>query len=211
MIKRRLKSRYLYALVALFVLVPLITLGMSISSELKEDKVEPDHTTREVIKDSLPVVNDNIRIIKPYLDQSVTIGKNYYDYQGEEDTQIKSIVVHDNTYTQNTGIDYISENKFDVVSILDGTVIAVKKDDEVGNSIEIKHDNGIISIYQSLSETTVKKGDTVTQGQVIGKSGTNELDKDMGNHLHFEFYVNGQVVNPSLYLNKELKTDDSKE
>lgn len=204
MIKRRLKSRYLYALVALFVLVPLITLGMSISSELKEDKVEPDHTTREVINDSLPVVNDNIRIIKPYLDQSVTIGKNYYDYQGEEDTQIKSIVVHDNTYTQNTGIDYISENKFDVVSILDGTVIAVKKDDEVGNSIEIKHDNGIISIYQSLDEVRIKKGDIVNQGQVLGTSGENEIDKDLGNHLHFEIYENGSSVNPDNYLEKDI-------
>lgn len=204
MIKRRLKSRYLYALVALFVLVPLITLGMSISSELKEDKVEPDHTTREVINDSLPVVNDNIRIIKPYLDQSVTIGKNYYDYQGEEDSQIKSIVVHDNTYTQNTGIDYISENKFDVVSILDGTVIAVKKDDEVGNSIEIKHDNGIISIYQSLDEVRIKKGDIVNQGQVLGTSGENEIDKDLGNHLHFEIYENGSSVNPDNYLEKDI-------
>ena len=204
MIKRRLKSRYLYALVALFVLVPLITLGMSISSELKEDKVEPAHTTREVINDSLPVVNDNIRIIKPYLDQSVTIGKNYYDYQGEEDSQIKSIVVHDNTYTQNTGIDYISENKFDVVSILDGTVIAVKKDDEVGNSIEIKHDNGIISIYQSLDEVRIKKGDIVNQGQVLGTSGENEIDKDLGNHLHFEIYENGSSVNPDNYLEKDI-------
>ena len=51
----------------------------------------------------------------------------------------------------------------------------------------------------------------ITQGQVIGKSGTNELDKDMGNHLHFELYVNGQVVDPALYLNKELETSENKE
>ena len=58
---------------------------------------------------------------------------------------------------------------------------------------------------------SVKKGDIITQGQVIGKSGTNELDKDIGNHLHFELYVNGQVVDPTLYLNKELEISENKE
>ena len=37
-----------------------------------------------------------------------------------------------------------------------------------------------------------------------GKSGSNELDKEIGNHLHLELYVNGQVVDPMLYLDKEL-------
>ena len=31
-----------------------------------------------------------------------------------------------------------------------------------------------------------------------------ELDKEIGNHLHLELYVNGQVVDPMLYLDKEL-------
>ena len=53
-------------------------------------------------------------------------------------------------------------------------------------------------------EITVKKGDNVSQGQVLGKSGTTEIDKDLGNHLHFEMYENGGVVNPENYLNKEV-------
>ena len=112
---------------------------------------------------------------------------------------------------QNSGTDFVSENVFDVVAVLDGSVTDVKEDDTLGKVVEIKHDNGYISIYQSLSEVSVKKGDMITQGQVIGKSGTNELDKDMGNHLHFELYVNGQVVDPALYLNKELETSENKE
>ena len=114
------------------------------------------------------------------------------------------IIYHDDTYMQNSGVDFISTNTFDIISVLDGTVSDVKEDETLGKIVEIKHNNDYISIYQSLSEVSVKKGDTVKQGQVIGKSGTNELDKEIGNHLHFEFYVNGQIVDPTLYLNKEL-------
>ena len=49
-----------------------------------------------------------------------------------------------------------------------------------------------------------QKNDKIKQGQVIGKSGTNELDKEIGNHLHFEIYENGSSVNPLNYLNKEV-------
>ena len=146
--------------------------------------------------------------IKPYTDERVTIGKYFYDYKADSKKQENSITYHDNTYMQNSGIDYILEEAFDVVSILDGTVTSVKTDDLLGKTVEIKHDNGYVSVYQSLSMVNVKKGDTVTRGQVIGKSGSNELDKDMGNHLHFELYVNGGVVDPSLYIEKNTTNNE---
>lgn len=112
---------------------------------------------------------------------------------------------------QNSGIDFVYENKFDVISVLDGTVTNVKEDEVLGKIVEVNHGNDFVSIYQSLSEVKVKKGDTVTQGQILGISGTNELDKELGNHLHFEFYAGGQIVNPSLYLDKELQTQKEEE
>ena len=48
---------------------------------------------------------------------------------------------------------------------------------------------------------------SVKQGQVIGKSGTNSIDKELGNHLHFELYSNSQVVNPEDYFDKEIKIE----
>ena len=208
--KIKLRFPIFLLFVMALVVLPLLTLGKFVSSDVSLPEEVVDYTMDEVVEPTDPVVNTTT-VINPYLDQSVTIKKNYYDYTSDAENQVNSITKKDNTYIQNTGIDYVCDNVFDVVSILNGTVISVEDKESVGKSVEIKHDNEYISIYQSLSETTVKKGDTVTQGQVIGKSGTNELDKDMGNHLHFEFYVNGQVVNPSLYLNKELKTEDSKE
>lgn len=204
MTKVRLKLPFLFLFVMALVVLPFLT--MKYLSDDLEPIEEVDYTMDEVIDSDLPVVNTTT-IINPYLDQAVTIKKGYYDYKGEEKNQVDSIVKHDNTYIQNTGIDYVGENTFDVVAILNGTVSSVKEDEELGKTVEIKHDNGMISIYQSLSEINVKKGDIISQGYVIGKSGENKLDKDLGNHLHFEIYNNGSSVNPLDYLNTEVSLE----
>ena len=83
--------------------------------------------------------------------------------------------------------------------------MSVNNNDLLGNTIEIKHDNKYISVYQGLSTITVKEGDTVLQGQVLGKSGASKINNDLGNHLHFELFKNGQVINPEEYYNKSIK------
>ena len=213
--KRRKLRPYVLPTLLIIAITSVIFGTALLSKNLqKEDNTEDyptSYVTNTILEEEEPVINETKTIINPYTDQTVTIGKNYYDYKADADTQTKSIIYHDNTYMQNSGVDFVSEKTFDVVAILDGSVTDVKDDETLGKVIEIKHDNGYVSLYQSLSETSVKKGDVLTQGQVLGKSGTNELDKDMGNHLHFELYVNGQVVNPTLYLNKELQTTEEKE
>ena len=204
MIKRRLKTQYVLLFVSILLILPLILIGIAVKTSLNEVTVEePDYITEETFNHYIPVINTETRMINPYLEPSVTIGKNYYDYQSDEESQIKAILKHDNTYIQNTGIDYISDKVFDVISILDGTVVNISDDESLGKIVEVKHNNGIISSYQSLGTINVKKGDIITQGQVLGTSGSNELDKELGNHLHFEIYDNGQAMNPMNYLNKD--------
>lgn len=208
MIKRRLKTQYVLLFVSILLILPLILIGIAVKTSLNEVTVEePDYITEETFNHYIPVINTENRMINPYLEPSVTIGKNYYDYQSDEESQIKAILKHDNTYIQNTGIDYISDKVFDVISILDGTVVNTSDDPSIGKIVEVKHNNGIISSYQSLGTINVKKGDIITQGQVLGTSGSNELDKELGNHLHFEIYDNGQAMNPMNYLNKEVKNE----
>ena len=204
MTKVKLKLPVLFLFLVALVVLPVLTLRF-VSTEPPEETT--DYTMDELIESELPVINQTTTIINPYTDPSVTVKKGYYDYKADEDSQISAIVKHDNIYIQNMGIDYVGENTFDVISILNGTVINVKEDEELGKSVEIKHDNGMISIYQSLSEVFVKKDDIITQGLVIGKSGENKLDKDLGNHLHFEIYDNGREVNPLNYLNTEISLE----
>ena len=51
----------------------------------------------------------------------------------------------------------------------------------------------------------VKKGDVISQGDIIGKSGTCSINSDVANSLHFEIYKNGTVINPENYFDKKLK------
>lgn len=216
--KKRLKLKS-YVLPTLYVTLFIATfyITLVVSNSLTKN-FDANGISEEVINETIgdePVINetenneeDKTKPVKPYTDERVTIGKYFYDYKADSKTQENSITYHDNTYMQNSGIDYILEEAFDVVSILDGTVTSVKTDDLLGKTVEIKHDNGYVSVYQSLSTINVKKGDTVTRGGVIGKSGSNELDKDMGNHLHFELYVNGGVVDPSLYIEKNTTNNE---
>lgn len=212
--RRKLKPYVLPTLMILAITSVIFGTAMLSNSLRKSNNDDYDtpisYVTSTILDEEQAVINETSTMINPYTDTTVTIGKNYYDYKADAETQEKSIVYHDNTYLQNSGTDFVSENVFDVVAVLDGNVTDVKEDETLGKVVEIKHENGYISIYQSLSEVSVKKGDIVTQGQVIGKSGTNELDKDIGNHLHFELYVNGQVVDPTLYLNKEIETSENK-
>ena len=155
----------------------------------------------------IPVVSTDTQIIRPYTDSSVTIVSSYYDRDASTEEQEKSILYYQNTYMQNSGVDYAmpdNKNSFDVVSILDGTVTSVKDDDILGKVVEIKYSNDLIGVYQSMGEVVVSANDSVTQGMVIGKSGLSNIGADLGSHLHFELYYQGSVVNPENYFGKLL-------
>lgn len=211
--KGKLKSLVvpsMYALSLLLFVFSMYFVQKMLSDTLLKDKTltdeETEYVDNEIIENNeyLPVVGVKETIIKPFTSDDVQISKNYYDYMGEADSQQNSIIYYENTYMQNSGIDYSSDNIFDVVSILEGTVIDVKSDSVMGTIVEIRHTNELISVYQSLSEVTVKIDDKVVQGQIIGKSGKSNLNLDKENNLHFELYYMGEIVNPLDYYDKSL-------
>lgn len=207
MTKRKLKRPVVYCLYGcafLLLFTGIFFIEKAIGSKTFSNDEDFDYITRTVFDDSIPVVNTKETIIKPYTAENVKIVKNFYDYKAEAEAQQNSIVVHDRTYLQNSGVSYGLEDTFEVVAVLGGTVSKVSQDDLLGNIVEITHDNEIISIYQSLSEVSVKENDVVTQGQVIGKSGSANISTDLGNHLYFELVVKGSIVNPENYYDKSV-------
>ena len=191
-------------ILCMFLVQSILNNSLLEANELKDDIEYVDGDITDDIDKDIPVVATKIIIIKPYIDSSVKVVKNYYDYLSSSEEQEKSIVYYENTYMQNSGIDLSSGNVFDVVSILDGEVISVKEDELLGKIVEIRHENELISVYQSLSEINVKENDKVLANQVIGKSGESNVNKDLGNHLHFELYHHGKVVNPINYFDKNV-------
>ena len=179
------------------------TNNMFFSDNEELEYVDGEITENNGVGD-IPVVSIPVTISRPYLDASVIIGKSFYNFQGDCVEQENSIVYYDDTYMQNSGVDYVSVNVFDVVSILDGTVISVEENDLLGTTIEVRHDNNLISVYQGLSNVMVEENMDVIQGQIIAKSGTSNINKDLGNHLHFELYHDGKIVNPEEYYNRNV-------
>lgn len=171
----------------------------------KKDKVqEVIHEEEEPVMEDIPVVAPTPIVRRPYNDANVKIVKNYYDYQGEESVQEESIVYYGNTYMQNSGVDYGAMNEFEVVSILDGTVMEVTEDEIMGKTVKIRHNNDLISVYQSMGNIDVKENDAVSQGMILGKSGKANVSPELGNHLHFELYYQGSVINPENTYDKAV-------
>ncbi len=166
------------------------------------------YTSEEILpNNTTPVVKEEkneISVIRPYDSKDIKVVKKYYDSTSKED-QTDAIIYYEGTYIQNKGTDYAGSNNFSVLAIADGDVLSVTTDDIVGTTVKIKHSNNLISVYQSLSEANVKEKDHINQGEVIGKSGTNEMCKDLNDHLHFELYVNNVTVNPESYFNNNIK------
>lgn len=193
----------LYGLSVAFLFIGLIILGQSSQVASVED---PNFTYNILDKFTFPVNNEkDMTIGRPYTDNNVSIVQKFYDYKASEEDQKDSLILYQDTYIQSTGISYqLGEEKFDVVAILDGEVIEVKEDALIGNSITVKHSESLVSIYQSVDEITVAKGDKVTKGMLLAKSGTSNISPDLKNHLYFELVISNNYVNPEEYYDKTL-------
>ena len=188
----------IYTISLLLIIGSIFLLVSGISSYFKEIP-DYDYAVKNVFNDNnkvLPVQTTKSLIIKPYLSENVSIGKYFYDFEGEREGQEKALVYYENTYMQNSGVDYISNSVFDVVSILDGEVISVEKDNTLGNIVKVKHEKDLISIYQGIDEVSVSKGDSVTQGQILGVSSTSKINPEYNSSLHFEVYYKGEIIDP---------------
>lgn len=203
---RRLKKPVVYSLYALGFAMLLGTLYFieSLMPTSSFNGIDDDFVNKTVFDSEIPVVNTADIIIRPYNAEGISIVKNFYDYKDEATTQERSLLYFENTYLQNSGVSYGKEDMFDVVSILDGTVTSVREDKSLGKIVEITHSNDMISIYQSLSEVNVSENQEIKQGDIIGRSGTCNLEKDLNNHLHFELIIKGLVVNPENYYDKKV-------
>lgn len=97
------------------------------------------------------------------------------------------------------GIDITADLGCSVLCVADGTVTDVSNR-SYGKSVTIEHPNGFKSVYAQLNEISVKAGDTITQGSVIGTVGESTGENTAEPHLHFELYKDAKPVNPQEYL-----------
>ena len=96
------------------------------------------------------------------------------------------------------GIDIAAETGAEIKAASDGKISSVKTDPLWGTVVEISHDEGITTIYSGLApELSVKAGDDVKLGDVIGTLGeTNLAEADKDSHLHFAMKEKGKFIDP---------------
>lgn len=106
--------------------------------------------------------------------------------------------------TFHEGLDFVPGAGSPIQSIADGVVQKVDgPSGALGNNVWIEHTvNGqkVVSVYAHMQtgSVTVKKGDSVTVGEIIGKVGS--TGNSTGAHLHFEIVINSVPVDPYPWL-----------
>jgi len=113
-----------------------------------------------------------------------------YGYKGEHPITHKEFI--------HGGIDIKAPEGTQVVSAGDGVIIKAANEKNWGNLVIIRHDEEHETWYAHLKDFTVKNGDMVYEGQVIGHVGTTGIST--GPHLHFEVRKGGEKVNPEDYI-----------
>lgn len=201
-------------LVAVLSVVGCIMLTISGINKYLSDTKDFTYSVNGIIDDNLVPVQgeenndkDNTQnsIIRPYKSDSVTIGRYFYDFEAEAKNQENAIIFYEDTYMQNSGVDYVSETAFDIVSVLNGKVLSVDTDDVLGNIVKVEHEKEIVTVYQGIDKVNVKPGDNITQGQLIGSSGTSSINSKYTTSLHFEVYYKGSLIDPENFYKLNLK------
>ena len=95
-----------------------------------------------------------------------------------------------------TGLDLMSLTGDDkVFAVKPGIVVMAEYHPQYGNTVVIRHLNGVESLYAHMAQLLVKVGDKVTTQTLLGYIG-NTGESSTGKHLHFEILVGGYPVNP---------------
>ncbi len=99
-------------------------------------------------------------------------------------------------YRPHKGVDLDAPRGSPIHAASNGRIIFMGREGGFGNLIKIQHTSGYQTFYAHLAHfaRSLKVGSRVKEDQVIGYVGSTGLAT--GPHLHYEFHVNGQAVNP---------------
>lgn len=152
----------------------------------------------------IPVFNEEINtIIKP-VDDTIQIKNKYYSKDSDQEHQLNSLIIYNDTYMPSTGLTYYSDEVFSAYSVLDGIIKSITKDELLGNVVTIDHGNNIVTIYYSLADLKVKENDQIKQGETIGLSTTNSLLNC--NSIIFEVSIDGKIIDPETFYMMDINS-----
>ena len=102
------------------------------------------------------------------------------------------------------GVDFVGKEGDTVKAASDGTVKTVFHDPLWGDCITIDHGAGQTSTYCGVTATCTPDA-AVKAGDAIGTLSAIPCESRLGSHLHFEWHVGGEAVDPLTVLQGEVK------
>lgn len=104
-------------------------------------------------------------------------------------------------------MDFTAPTGTDVFATGDGVVVRVEQSQRgYGNVVQIDHGFGFKTLYAHLSSFSVKMGQHVKRGDVVGKVGNSSMS--MAPHLHYEVWKNGAPINPINFYFNDLTPEE---
>lgn len=200
-----------YVLPTIYVLIILVTfLSVSLINNHSLKNVTNYNYSKSIMKDVTENVLSEIlpdKFERPYLSENVKLLSGFYSKDYDDESQKNSLIVYQNTYMPSSGTFYASQDEFDVVSVYDGKVKSIKKDEMLGDTVEVQHSDNLTTIYYSLKDVTVRENDDIKKGTIIGKATSNNLVTDK-NVLFIEVYLKGKQIDPEKFY--ELNPNEVK-
>jgi murein DD-endopeptidase MepM/ murein hydrolase activator NlpD len=111
-------------------------------------------------------------------------------------------VINQEVKSRHLGLDYGVPAGTPVHAVNHGTVLLARPLFFEGNCVVLDHGQGLLSLYLHLSEFSVKEGDEVAPGQLLGLSGG--TGRATGPHLHLAVRWQGMYLNPAILLKMQL-------
>lgn len=108
------------------------------------------------------------------------------------------------------GMDFTAPVGTEIYATGNGTVVEVKKSRRGwGNHVIIDHGYGYETVYAHMSDFSVRKGQTVKRGEVIGFVGN--TGTSTAPHLHYEVHKNDKALNPVNFYFNDLSPEEYEE
>lgn len=106
-----------------------------------------------------------------------------------------------------TGMDFSAERGTEIYATGEGKIVHVERSRRgYGNHVIIDHGYGYKTLYAHMSNYTVRKGERIKRGQIIGYVGN--TGTSVAPHLHYEVIKNGKKVNPINYYFNDLSPEE---
>ncbi|MFC3713397.1 peptidoglycan DD-metalloendopeptidase family protein [Sphingoaurantiacus capsulatus] len=96
------------------------------------------------------------------------------------------------------GVDLAGAHGEPILATADGVVHTAGWGGAYGKMVQIGHGKGLATRYGHMSRLTVRAGERVKKGDIIGRMGS--TGRSTGTHLHYEVRVDGRAVNPMPFL-----------